>query len=365
MESEKGISQRLTRFLGLTAMLLLLFLCSCGSDSNAKGMSNEKVDVIYIQDGAADEFMASLLLTTMPEANLLGVILVNTDTIWNIAMDVQWKLLSLVNKTDIPVGLSGARGFNAFPWSYRANFMPMNNFKTLAPYEPNPDWENNQYPSGDDLLRDLLREAYEEQRQVTVLMVCPAIALVDVLKKNPELGAAIGRLIWMGGAIHVHGNLVNPSVIPDDVTNPYAEWNMFCDPYAADWLFRNTSFPIILFPLDITNQVPLNKGDYFMTKLEPLASQYAYAAIAYESYTLATEETTYHLWDTASACWISHPEFFQPPHNLKLTIVTTAAEQGRLLVSETGRDVQAVLNLKTPDDATPIYDYMIEQYSRN
>ena len=101
--------------MGLTAMLFLLFLCSCGSDSNANGTSNEKEEVIYIQDGAVDEFMASLLLTTMPETNLLGVIMVNTDTIWNIAMDVQWKLLSLVNKTNIPVGLSSARGFNSFP----------------------------------------------------------------------------------------------------------------------------------------------------------------------------------------------------------------------------------------------------------
>ena len=63
----------------------------------------------------------------------------------------------------------------------------MNNFSALAPYKPNPAWANSQYPSGDDLLRDLLREAYEEQRQVAVLMDCPAIALVDVLEKSPEL----------------------------------------------------------------------------------------------------------------------------------------------------------------------------------
>ena len=289
---------------------------------------------------AVDEFMASLLLTTMPEANLIGIIMVNTDTIWNVAMAVQWKLLSLVNRTDIPVGLSSARGFNPFPWSYRANFLPMNDFKTLAPYKPNPAWDNDQYPSGDDLLEDLLRKACEAQEQVTVLLNCPAIALTDVLKRNPELKAAVSRVIWMGGAINVQGNLIDPAVIPDDVTNPHAEWNIFCDPYAADWLLRNTSFPIILFPLDITNQVPLNKGDYFMTKLKPLASQYSYAAIAYESYTLATEETSYDLWDTASACWISRPDFFQPPLDLKLTVVTTAAEQGRFLVGDTGRDVQ-------------------------
>ena len=343
--------------------MLFLLICSCESDSDRPWTTTD--DVIFIQDGAVDEFMASLLLTTMPEANLIGIMMVNTDTIWNVAMEVQWKLLSLVNRTDIPVGLSSARGFNAFPWLYRDNFLPMNNFVVLEPFGPNPAWANNQYPSGDDLLRNLLEKAYNARQKVTVLLDCPAIPLANVLKQNPELEAAISRVLWMAGAIYVPGNLIDPAAIPDHVTNPYAEWNVFNDPYAADWLLRNTSFPIILFPLDITDQVPLTKGDYFMTQLEPLTSKYSYASIAYESYTLATEETSYDLWDTTSACWISRPEFFQSPSNLKLTVVTTPAEQGRLLVGDTGRNVQVVLNLKNPNDAKPIYDYMIGQYSRN
>ena len=106
-------------FVGMI-LLSMLFTSPCSADSNGSSDPSgenwvETNDVIYIQDGAIDEFMASVLLTTMKEANLIGIVVVNADTIWNVAMDVQWKVLSLIEKTNIPVGLSSARGFNPFP----------------------------------------------------------------------------------------------------------------------------------------------------------------------------------------------------------------------------------------------------------
>ena len=351
-------------------LLSILPTSLCGSDSQGASAAydtdwEETNDVIYIQDGAIDEFMTSVLLTTMPEANLTGIIVVNADTIWNVAMDVQWKVLSLIERTDIPVGLSNARGFNPFPWQYRDDCVKMKSLNELVPYPDNSEWQNNGYPSGDELLRDLLEKAYNSHRKVTILLNCPATPLTDLLKQDLKLQLAVSRLIWMGGAIYVSGNLVDPTVIPTIVTNPYAEWNIFWDPYAADWLFTSTSIPIILFPLDVTNQVHLSTDNYLMTNLRSLASRYAYANLAYSAYDLVSNEGYYDLWDTTSACWISRPDLFQEPASLRLKVVTVAEDQGRLISDDAGREVQAVLNLKDPNNPVPLYDYMLQQYSRN
>ena len=356
-------------FVGMI-LLSMLFTSLCSADSNGSPDPSdenwvETNDVIYIQDGAIDEFMASVLMTTMKEANLIGIVVVNADTIWNVAMDVQWKVLSLIEKTNIPVGLSSARGFNPFPWQYRDDCVKMNALDELVPYSSNAGWVKNGFSSGDELLRSLLEDAYRSRRKITILLNCPATPLTNLLQQNLNLQLAVERLIWMAGAIHVSGNLVDPKVIPTQVTNPYAEWNVFWDPYAAEWLFSATSIPIILFPLDVTNQVHLSTDNYLMENLKSLASEYSYANLAYSAYRLISDEAFYDLWDTTSACWISRPDLFQEPANLKLRVLTEAEDQGRLIPDEAGREVRAVLNLKEPNDPVPLYDYLLQQYSRN
>lgn len=74
------------------------------------------MDVIQIQDAAIDEYMSTVLLTTMKDVNLLGVVIVNADSIAAPAMQTAWKILSYIKRTDIPLGLSRARGMNPCPW---------------------------------------------------------------------------------------------------------------------------------------------------------------------------------------------------------------------------------------------------------
>jgi inosine-uridine nucleoside N-ribohydrolase len=81
------------------------------------------MDVIFVQDAAIDEYMAQVLLATMP-VNLLGVVIVNADCIDSAAMQTAWKVESFIDATT-PLGLSRARGWNAFPWPYRGDCVKM------------------------------------------------------------------------------------------------------------------------------------------------------------------------------------------------------------------------------------------------
>jgi inosine-uridine nucleoside N-ribohydrolase len=103
------------------------------------------------------------------------------------------------------------------------------------------------HPRGDDLLRDVLSQAIKEDAPLALLIPCPLTRHSDLL--GEDLATGIARLVWMGGAVRASDNL-DPSTIPPEIANPGAEWNAYWDPSAVDWIFQNTSFPIVLFPQD-------------------------------------------------------------------------------------------------------------------
>ncbi|MFP3953816.1 MAG: nucleoside hydrolase [Candidatus Acetothermia bacterium] len=251
--------------------------------------------VIYIHDGAIDEYVSYLLLSTMDGMDLQGLIIVNADCIDTPAMDAQWKFQQFTGQTDVPLALSRARGWNPFPWSFRAQCIEQKNVKFLEDYKPSPV-----YPSGEKLLRKVLTEAVEADRPVTLLVNCPLTPLYLVLSQNPELEEGIDKLVWMGGAIDVKGNLGSPPVVPKQVANEKAEWNVFWDPSSTEWIFENTSFPIVEFPLDITNKAQITEK--FLSRLKEQGKNFTYSDLAYESYSIITSltkanQSSYEMWD--------------------------------------------------------------------
>ena len=320
-------------------------------------MTNETV--LFNHDAAIDEFMAAVLLTTMENVDYKGSVIMNADCIYNFAMQAQWKIQDFLSldQTANPIYLSRARQWNSFPWSYRGDCIKENNIDCLKSIPNNAAWPP--YPNGDDYMVNVLSQALAEGQKITMLVNCPMTTLRNVLEANPDLKEAIGRLIWMGGAINVEGNL-DPNTIPVEVANPKAEWNAFCDPHAIKWVFDNTSFPIILFPLDVTDQAAITKS--FMARLKEQSRTSEYSKLAYQSYDLVASEAFYDMWDVVTTCYIPHPEFFDPPTIMNLNIVTEDYWQGTLeQTTEGGREVSVVLNLCQPD---AFYDYVLNQFNR-
>lgn len=350
------------RKLLLALMLAILFLTACSLPSDlALRLPEPAPDmaspIVFVQGGTIDDIVAYLLLTTMEDVNLLGVIVTNTDTIADYAMQIQWKSASYIEDIDLPIGLSGARGWNSFPWRYRGDAIRQYNTEAYRNLEDNPDWPP--YPSGDTLLYDLLSEAAERNAPVTLLITCPLTTLSDLLREHPQLEKGIARLIWMGGAINVDGNL-DPNTIPAEVANPKAEWNAFWDPKSVDWIFRNTTFPIILFPLDVTDQVPITEE--FLKTIERQAASYKYSDLVDQSYALVGDEPFFEMWNTVTSAYVAHPEFFTNPQTMRLVIETEGYEQGTISESAGGRQVEVVLNLADKD---AFYDYVLERFRRS
>lgn len=320
-------------------------------------MAKEKV--LFNHDAAIDEFMAAVLLTTMDEVDYLGSVIMNADCIYNFAMQAQWKIQQFleIDQQANPITLSRARQWNSFPWSYRGDCIKENNIACLKDIANNDVWPP--YPNGDTYMVSQLENALKNGEQVTMLVNCPMTTLRNILETRPELTGAISRLIWMGGAINVKGNL-DPTTIPVEVANPKAEWNAFCDPHAIEWIFENTQFPITLFPLDVTDQAAITKK--FMAELKVQSEEYTYSELAYQSYELVASEAFYDMWDVVTTCYIPHPEFFAPPTPMQLSIVTEDYWQGTLVQEQSGgRTVDVVLELTEPAD---FYNYVLKQFRR-
>jgi inosine-uridine nucleoside N-ribohydrolase len=93
----------------------------------------------------------------------------------------------------------------------------------------------------------LLQVVQRYGRDLTVIALGPLTNVARAIQLAPAIMQQLGRLVIMGGAIGMPGNV-----------SPVAEFNIFVDPHAADVVFR-AGLPLTLVPLDVTRQVRLTR----------------------------------------------------------------------------------------------------------
>jgi purine nucleosidase len=315
--------------------------------------------IIIVHDGAIDEFMSIVLVTTVPAVKLLGQIIVNADCIAAPVMFAAWKIMNYLGKPESPIGLSHARGANAFPWDYRSDCVRENNLDVLLPNSPAPQWPP--FPDGDALLKQLIKESNDP---VTLLVTSPLTPVANLLLGAPQLASNIARIVWMGGAIGVPGNL-DPGTLPTPPRNAYAEWNAFWDPFAVQQIITETKIPLTVVPLDATDGAQITP--VFMRALKTAAMRYRIARLAYDSYSLVSNEPFYDMWDVVTTCFVVRPDLFLPPRRLRVAVeVEWTSSQGALRVvpsTQVGREADIVFNFV--DDGTKFYQFVTEQFSRD
>lgn len=91
----------------------------------------------------------------------------------------------------------------------------------------------------------LIKAVQQYGSALTVIALGPLTNIARAIYQDPKSMRQLGRLVIMGGAIAVPGNVT-----------PMAEFNIFVDPHAADLVFRS-GIPITLVPLDVTQRVRL------------------------------------------------------------------------------------------------------------
>lgn len=274
--------------------------------------------VLFDHDGSADDFLSLVLLLTMPAVDLRGVSITPADCYAEQALETTLKLLHLRQRPEVGVSVGQYHGVNAFPAEWRAKPCILNALPALI----NLAIDSSQVDTRPSpvFLRDALAAA---PQPVTVLLTGPCTNLVHALDLQPALRSQIARVVWMGGAVDVGGNVRTYN------QDGSAEWNAFWDPAAAARLLAY-QLPLTLVPLDVTNQVPVDWA--FLQALARHAT-HPWANLASQFWattvdTIPAYEYTYFMWDVLATSYLAIPEAFHV-ERLELAVDVTGPSAGR------------------------------------
>ena len=238
------------------------------------------------------------------------------------------------------------RGINPFPRLYRRDSFIVDHLPILNQNE------TIRTPlvalSGQDFMVRVLREA---SAPVTLMVTGPLTTVATALDKAPEISEKIQKIVWMGGALNVSGNVEKSIEAGQDGS---AEWNVYWDPISANRVWQ-TPIEIIMCPLDLTNNVPVTSEIVYKMGRQ---RHYPISDLAGQCYALVIPQD-YYFWDVLATAYLAHPEFYQL-REWETEIITTRLSQGRTKIVSGGRKIYAMDQV----DKERFYAYILQQWAR-
>lgn len=234
-------------------------------------------------------------------------------------------LLALVDRAGIPVACGSPNpisGDNRWPdaWRQTADALPG---LTL------PQGGEASSLSGPALLAAAVSQSAEP---VKLLTLGPLTNVAEALALEPAMVSNLDAIYIMGGAVDVAGNVF---------ANDFAEWNLWIDPVGAKAVIESGA-PIVLVPLDATNEVPLTSG-WHNQLAKNRATPAAGAVFDLFASSPGVLEGGFYFWDElAASVLVDHS--YATLETRKLTVVTQGPEEGRTKEAADGVDVQVAVD---------------------
>jgi inosine-uridine nucleoside N-ribohydrolase len=185
-------------------------------------------------DPGHDDAIALLLALASPEVELLGVTTVHGNQTLEKTTVNALKVLEFAGRAEVPVAAGADRPMRreAFVAEYVHGESGLDG-PALPPPTTGPV---------DSHAVDFLAEAVLGSAEpVTLIPTGPLTNIGLFLARHPEAAARVHRIVLMGGAIG-EGNVT-----------PAAEFNIWCDPEAADRVF-SSGLDVTMIGLDVTHK---------------------------------------------------------------------------------------------------------------
>ncbi|MDC8831315.1 nucleoside hydrolase [Alteromonas gilva] len=310
-------------------------------------MNKNKKQVVFDHDGGIDDLLSLMFLLCMDEVELIGVCVTPADCYPDDAVESTLKILAMFNQQDVPVTVGNIIGPNPFPGDWRAQ--PRLCRALPAFLRTEADYSQLKPEPAHQWLEALLMNA---EVPVTILMTGPASNLAKTVTHNPGLKAKISRVIWMGGAVEVRGNVAMHD------HDGSAEWNAYWHPQATYDLL-SAELPLVVVPLDATNRLPVSwpflaELAKIKTPLAELAGQcWAATVTAIPAY-----EFTYFMWDVLATSLLTIDERALTIQAGYLTASVTTPDAGRMSVAPAGKGFAC--QWLTDVDADAVINYLFE-----
>ncbi|MFO1540077.1 MAG: nucleoside hydrolase [Chloroflexota bacterium] len=244
------------------AALLALLLLPIGPGAvvaaDPSGAPDAPAPWVLDSDLGVDDAIAGVLLLRDPAVRLVAIT-ANASGLGTCAgatEAIRLLVETVGGDPAVPVGCSRAfplDGYAAFPESWRlaAAAIVTGALAEVAGVAPAGGAEWTQ-PDGARVLAEALAAS---PQPVSILALGPLTTIATVLDASPELIGKVARIVVMGGALDVPGNIRVPG-FTDAMANTRAEWNVFVDPVAFDVVLAS-GIPFTLVPLDATNTMLL------------------------------------------------------------------------------------------------------------
>jgi inosine-uridine nucleoside N-ribohydrolase len=201
--------------------------------------------VVVDTDAGSDDLMAIAFLLSRPDVRIEAITVCNGLAHVPRGGTNVLRLLALAGRGDIPVYLGSET-----PLLKTADFPE--EWRRISDELPGV-----QLPAAKRSVEKQTAAAFLAHTRASVILALgPLTNLALALRANPKAFAGVDRLVIMGGALRVPGNLGDGGLYK--TKNTKAEWNIFVDPRAARMVFES-GVKIDLIPLDATGKVPIHK----------------------------------------------------------------------------------------------------------
>ena len=250
------------------------------------------INIILDLDTGIDDTLALLyVIARSDEFNLLGV----TSTFGNVETETSalnsLTILDLFGRTDVPVFIGerapeGKTAYQVMPYIYRIHGTNGLGDVDFPRSERKPEDE----PASSFIMRMIASHPDD----LTIVATGPLRNLAEVYRKYPETVKIPHKMISMGGALTVEGNVT-----------PFAEANYYKDPKSASFVF---SLPIdlIQIPLDVTERSHL-----YLSDTEEWKSERGMLIRKMTEFYIGFHKKNFsYLHDPSAVCAALHPEYF-------------------------------------------------------
>lgn len=199
---------------------------------------NAKRKIIIDCDPGIDDTLALMLALSSPELEVIGITIVCGNVPTDIGAENALKVLKFMNRLDIPVyygeELPLKREYVSAQDTHGMDGLGESNYPAVTEAEVKKDAVN------------FLIHTLQTQKDVSIIAIGPLTNIAKALQKKEEVFENLDELISMGGSYKSHGNC-----------SPVAEYNYWCDPDAAKYVYENLPKKIHLVGLDVTRKIVL------------------------------------------------------------------------------------------------------------
>ena len=230
-------------------------------------MSNSQTRPVIIDtDGGVDDALAIVMALNCDRLDVKAVTVVAGNIDVDQAVKNVLRVIEIVQPKHRPLVAKGCPKpllrppFNAVGIHGADGLGELHQFKNTdgSPRYPQLTME----ASSEDAVDVLLKAAQEYGSALTIVAIGPLTNIATALQRDRTTLQKVGRIVIMGGAVKVSGNI-----------SAAAEFNFFVDPDAAQ-VVMESGIPLTLVGLDVAMKTPLSRQDlenYAQKQRSPLS----------------------------------------------------------------------------------------------